>query len=176
MANGDIAHADIESFISLGADFPASSDTSLTETEVDTMCSEINSDVNLILKRLGFSLPVTDSDSIAWLTQTKKFGAAAIVIHGLAAQDSEEENTRADWYWDKYQERLQELIDSGGDILEADVQDDPRPSRVPMLSTSSARNRKRFLRFPQRAAADQYTDEATIDRTRADWKRKIEGY
>lgn len=170
MANGDIDNSDVQAFVELA--------TLATgrDTEIDDICTSINSDVNLILKNLGISLPVTDSDSVGWLKLTKQFGAASLTMELLAGQDTEEENTRAQRFWDRYQARLMELINSGGQNLEADFQTDPVPLSIPQpLSQFDSEVRKRFLRFPQRAAADQFTDQKQIARTRADWKKAIGG-
>lgn len=176
MANGDIAHADVEGFLKLGQNFPSASSTTMTETEADAICDEINADVNLVLKRLGFALDISDADSLQWLKFTKLFGASAVILDGLLAQDSEEDNTRAQRYWDRYMERLTKLVDSGGELLDADRESDPQPNRVPTLVGEwDDEKRKRFLRFPQRAAADQYDHESAIASTRAPWKSAIRG-
>jgi len=176
VANGDIAHADVEGFLKLGAPFPASSDTTMTETEADAICDEINADVNLVLKRLGFALPISDADSLQWLTFTKLLGASSVILDGLLAQDSEEDNTRAQRYWDRYMDRLTKLVESGGDLLDADMETDPQPNRVPTLVGAwSDESRKRFLRFPQRAAADQYDHESELASTSAAWKSATRG-
>lgn len=176
--NGNITVTEIESFLEFGASFPESSDTTLTQTDVNNICDGINAEVNLILDRLGFELPVTATNSVEWLELTKKFGAGSLVIDGLGAQSSEEENTRAQRYWDRYMERIQDLINSGGAILaDAVLQDDPRPSMVPVVyGQRVGARRKRYLRFPQRAAADQYDDEAAIANTRAPWTGAIGGW
>jgi hypothetical protein len=177
MANGDITHADIEKFIEFGAAFPESSDTTLTESDVDSICDGINAEVNLVLKRLGFELPSADPDSIQWLSQTKLFGATSLTLDGLAAQNTEEENQRAERYWEKYQQRIQELIESGGDVIDAPKEDDPHPSNVPVV-TGEFDNElmKRHLRFPQRAAADMFTRNEAIKKARTTWSRAIKGW
>jgi hypothetical protein len=177
MANGDIAHADVEGFLKLGATFPTSSDTAMTETDADSICNEINADVNLLLKQLGFSLPISDADSLQWLTFTKLNGAASIILDGIMAQDTEEENTRAQRYWERYMARLTKLVDSGGEILQAERDSDPQPNRVPIVVGEwDNQQRKRFLRFPQRAAADQYDDTSEVASTGASWKSAIRGF
>jgi len=176
--NGNITVTEIESFIEFGASFPESSDTTLTQSDVNDICDGINAEVNLILSRLGFEMPVTAANSVEWLELTKKFGAGSLVIDGLGGQSSEEENTRADRYWNRYMERIQELLNSGGAILDdAELQTDPLPSRVPVAySERLSRSRKRRLRFPQRAAADQYEDESAVAATRAPWTGAIGGW
>jgi len=176
--NGDITYIDIEAFLALGHDFPETSTTTLTQSDVDEICTNINADVNLILERLGFELPVTGTNSVEWLELTKKFGAASLVIDSLGAQNSEEENTRATRFWTRYTQRLDDLISSGGEILtDAPVQTDPMPSRVPTVyGQRVSSRRKRYLRFPQRAAADQYDDENAVRSTRAGWKSSIRGW
>lgn len=170
MANGDIANTDILVFLELGSLGTGK------DTEIDTLCNEINSEVNLVLKNLGIALPVSDADSLNWLKLTKTFGAGSLTLEKFAAQDTEEENSRAQRLWERYRERLGELISSGGNILEADFQTDPIPNTLPTLVGEFDPNlRKRFLRFPQRVAADQYTDERELTRTRAGWKRAIRG-
>jgi hypothetical protein len=176
MANGDIAHADVEAFIKMGQPFPSSSETTMTETEADSICNEINADVNLILKRLAFSMPISDSDSLEWIKFTKLNGASAIILDGLLAQDSEEGNTRAQRYWDRYMARLNKLVESGGEILQADRETDPQPNRIPtIVGEWDSSQRKRFLRFPQRAAADHHDNDSEIASTGAGWKSAIRG-
>ena len=176
MANGDIAHADVEGFLQLGQPFPSASDTTMTEAEADGLCDHINAEVNLVLKRLGFALPITATDSLQWLEMTKKFGSSALILDGLLAQDSEEDNTRATRLWNLYEKRLQQLIDSGGDLLDAPMETDPQPNRVPVLAGEwSDESRKRFLRFRQRARADHYDNDIAISQTRASWKSAIRG-
>lgn len=170
MANGDISHEDIEQFIEIGT-----LDTTQANA-VDQICNGINSDVNLVLRRLGISLPVTDNDSLEWLELTKKLGAASLSVDYLMGQDSEEENTRSQRYWDKYLARIRELIESGGDILEADFQTDPRPLNVPVsVFDSQASLEKKSMRFPQRAAAEHYEDDLVVRRSRQGYKRAIRG-
>jgi hypothetical protein len=74
--------------------------------------------------------------------------------------------------------RLTQLVNSGGDILDGtDKQDDPRPNNSPLLvGDGSSDGEKRFLRFPQRAAADQYTDEKAIRESGANWKSATGGF
>lgn len=148
----------------------------MTASEADALCNEINAEVNLWLKRLGFSLPIMDSDSLTWLQLTKTLGASAYVLDGLMASDAEQDNTRASRLWDQYEKRLQILRDTGGEILGAERQTSPRPCNVPILvGEYDDSQRKRFLRFPQRAAADQYDDEREIADTDADWAAAIRG-
>lgn len=170
MANGDITNTDVQAFRELGTL------SSGRAAEIDLICDNINSDVNLILRNLGIVLPVTDSDSVLWLKFTKLLGASSMTMELLSGQSTEEENTRAQRDWDKYKERIDALINSGGEILEVTFSTDPIISTLPALvGVNNAEQRKRFLRFPQRAAADQYTDEATIRKTRAPWKTAIRG-
>jgi hypothetical protein len=178
MANGDITHADVEGFIKLGYKFPASSNTAMTEAEADSICDEINSEVNLALKRLGFSLPLGDADNINWTRATKLFGASSIILDGILGSDTEEGNTRATRYWDRFLARLSQLIDTGGAILEdSDRQTDPRPNNQPILyGKSDSEGEKRFLRFPQRAAADHYDNEESILDVGASWRTRIRGF
>jgi hypothetical protein len=180
MANGDILHADVEGFINLGRDFPATSTNPgvMIEAEADSICQEISSEVNLALNRLGFGLPLSNTNNINWARNTKLFGASAIILDGLLGQDTEEGNTRAQRYWDRYINRLSQLMDSGGDILDGeDKQTDPRPSNMPLgVGDASGDYKKRNLRFPQRAAADQYTDERETAKVNAPWKGAIAGH
>ncbi len=173
MANGDITNTDVQNFVDLGAALSVDK-----ASDVDEICVGINADVNLILVRLGFRMPISDTDSLGWLTLTKKLGATALSLDLLMAQDSEEENTRAERYWEKYQLRIQELLESGGDVLAgAEMQADPRPNNAPVLvGELDASQRKRFLRFPQRAAADNYDNDIAIARTRAGWRPAIRGH
>lgn len=176
MANGDVTHTDVEGFLQLGYPLPETSNTTMTAGEADALCNEVNSEVNLWLKRLGFALPITDADSLTWLQFTKTLGASAYILEGLMAQDVEQDNTRATRLWDQYEKRLQVLRDTGGEILDAARQTSPRPCNVPILvGEYDDAQRKRFLRFPQRAAADQYDDEAEIADTDADWVTAIRG-
>lgn len=174
MANGDITNTDVQNFLQLnGVGLTLDSETS---TKVDSLCTSINADVNLILKNLGIALPISDSDSQEWLKLTKEFGATSLTLELLSAQDTEEENTRAQRFWDRYQSRLADLINSGGNLLEADFQTDPIPNTLPALvGQFDASLRKRFLRFPQHAAAVQFDNEQEIARTRAGWKQAIRG-
>lgn len=180
MANGDITHADVEGFINLGRDFPSTSTNPgvMIESEADSICTEISAEVNLALNRLGFSLPLANTNNISWARNTKLFGASAIILDGLLGQDTEEGNTRASRYWERYMARLSQLIESGGDILDgSDKQTDPRPSTMPRgVGDASGETEKRYLRFPQRAAADQYTDEANVRSIGAAWRRAIGGF
>jgi hypothetical protein len=176
MANGDVDHADIEAFLTLGEPFPADSDTTMTEADADAICDDINAEINLILKRLGFQMPITDTDSLTWLSLTKKFGAGALVLDGLMAQSTQEENTRAQRYWDRYETRRMQLAESGGEILDAAMETNPQPNRMPVLvGEHSDEGRKRYLRFPQRAAADHYDNDAEIAATGASWTNAIRG-
>lgn len=177
MANGDIAHADIEQFIKLGRPFPATSSTGMTEDDADIICEDINAEVNLVLRRLGFSLPLSNATNITWVSNTKKLGASSLILDGMMAQDVDEGNTRAGRYWNRYIARLTDLVNSGGDLLDpSDKQTDPRPNNAPYLAgESTEEGMKRFLRFPQRAAADQYTDELAIRESGAGWLSAIGG-
>lgn len=176
--NGNITYVDIESFLATGQSFPVTSDTTFSQSDVNDICDNINAEVNLVLERLGFEMPVTAANSVEWLELTKKFGAASLVIDGLGAQNSEEENTRATRFWERFSDRLNDLMNSGGEILtDATVQTDPMPSRVPTVyGQRVGARRKRYLRFPQRAAADQYDDEAAATQTYAGWKSAIRGW
>lgn len=178
MANGDIQHADVEGFIKLGYKFPATSNTAMTEAEADSICDEINSEVNLALKQLAFSLPLGNADNINWARNTKLFGASSIILDGILGADTEEGNTRADRYWDRYLARIAQLFDSGGSNLEdSDRQSDPRPNTQPILyGKTTSDGEKRSLRFPQRAAADQYDDEEATRNVGASWRRSIGGF
>jgi len=179
--NGDITHTDLEAFIALGSPIPIDATTTLDEDAADAICDSINGEVNLLLDRLGISTPVSASsspNSCEWLKLTKQLGATSLYLDGLTAQNSEDENERANRYWERYTARLQELWSSGGEILaDADTVTDPAPSRVPVVvSASTSASRKRHLRFPQRAAADQYDDELAISRTGAGWRSAIRGW
>lgn len=178
MANGDITHEDVEEFIILGRPFPAASATGMDEKSADSICDEINAEVNLALWRLGFSNPLASADNINWAKNTKKFGASSLILDGMLAQDTEEGNTRARRYWDRYLARLTQLINSGGDILDGtDKQTDPRPTNTPLLvGDGTGDGDKRYLRFPQRAAADQFTDEKATRESGAGWKGAIGGF
>ena len=177
MANGDVTHAEVEGFLQFGNPFPSSSNSTMTETEADSRCSEVNAEVNLALKRLGFSLPIADTDSLTWLQMTKTLGASAYILDGLMAQDTQQDNTRAQRLWTMYERRLSQLLESGGEIIQADRTVDPMPSNVPIIVGEwDANMRKRFLRFPQRAAADQYDDETATRDTDADWSTAIRGF
>jgi hypothetical protein len=180
VANGDITHADVEEFIKLGRDFPATSTNPgvMLESEADGICEEISSEVNLWLKRLGFGLPLSNSDNINWARNTKLFGASSLILDGIMAQDSDEGNTRAGRYWTRYLARMNSLYDSGGDILDpGDKQTDPRPQNTPYLAGEASEDgQKRYLRWAQRAAADQYTDEEAIRSSGASWKSVIGGF
>jgi hypothetical protein len=179
MANGDIQHADVEGFIVLGRPLPTTSNTGMTEAEADGICDEINAEVNLVLKRLGFGLPLGVAENILWAKGTKLFGASSLILDGMLAQDVEEGNTRAGRYWDRYLARINQLIDSNGDILDPDdiSTDDPIASTSPRLvGDTSSEGQKRFLRFPQRAAADQSTDEQAIRDSGASWRSAIAGH
>jgi hypothetical protein len=96
----------------------------------------------------------------------------------LLGQDTEEGNTRGERYWNRYLARLSQLLDSGGDILDgSDKQTDPRPSTMPRsVGDASGDYKKRNLRFPQRAAADQFTDERDTADVNAPWKGAISGH
>lgn len=174
MSNGDITNTDVQDFFSLnGVSLELSSENA---TKVDGLCTSINSDTNLVLKNLGISLPISDNDSNEWLKLTKQFGAGSLTLELLESQDTEEENTRAQRFWDRYKERLAELMASGGSLLEADFEADPRPNTLPTLTAElSSFRAMRHLRFPQRAAADQFVDEAEIAKSRASWKQAIRG-
>lgn len=178
MANGDITHADVEGFIKLGRAFPTTSETGMTATEADGICTEINSEVNLALNRLGFVNPLTNADNINWAKNTKLFGASSLILDGMLAQDTEEGNTRAKRYWDRYLARLTQLVNSGGDILDgSDKQANPRPTNTPLLvGDGTSDGDKRNLRFPQRAAADEFTDKRAVRDSGADWKDAIRGF
>lgn len=171
MANGDVENGDVQAFIELGAELSATK-----ATEVDTICGLINADVNLILANLGIALPVTDDNSVSWLKLTKLFGSTSLTLELLAGQDTEEENTRAQRYWDRYRQNIDQLLNSGGQMLEADFQTDPAPNTLPtVVGEYDASQRKRFLRFPQRAAADHHDNLRAIEKTRAGWRSAIEG-
>lgn len=160
MANGDIQHADVESFLSFGAAFPtaATSEGVLTENEVDGICDDINSDVNLVLRRLNITLPITDSDALNWLDLTKKWGACSIVLDSLKAQDTEEENTRSQRFWDRYMSRLEKLWESGGEILPGVSYNDDNPTTIPTQKSSVTT----ALRFPQLAFVTHRNNQARI--------------
>lgn len=175
MANGDVTYTDVEGFIKLGRAFPETSSTTMTQDDAANICSDINAEVNLILKRLGFALPMTDADSIRWVRLTKLNGAACYTIDGLMAQDSEEGVTRAERYCERYQARLNQLVNSGGEILDADKQTDPRPTSSPLLVGGDEQD-KRYLRFPQRSRADEYDNKQGIEDSGAPWVDYIRGF
>lgn len=173
--NGDITHTDIEAFLKLGSTFPATSNTTLTEDDVDALCTSINSEVNLILADLGFALPVTTTQSVAWLKMVKQHGAGSLTLDGLAALSTEENNTRAQRFWDRYRSWLDQLIESGGDILDAPKQTDPIPSVLPVVfGQYDEAHRKRFLRFPQRARVDHLDNEEEI--ADSDFAGQVRGF
>jgi len=173
--NGDITHTDIESFLKIGSAFPTTSNTTLTEDDVDALCTSINSEVNLILTDLGFSLPITATDSIQWLKMVKQHGAGSLVLDGLASQATEENNTRAQRLWDRYRSWLDQLIESGGDILDAPKQTDPVPSTLPVVfGQYDEAHRKRYLRFPQRARVDHLDNEEEI--ADSDFAGQVRGF
>lgn len=178
MANGDILHADVEGFIKLGYKFPATSNTAMTEAEADSICVEVNSEVNLVLLQLAFSLPLGNSDNINWARNTKLFGASSIILDGILGHDTEEGNTRATRYWDRYLARITQLMNSGGATLDdSDRQVDPQPNNQAILyGKTDSEGEKRFLRFPQRAAADHYDNDRAIRNVGASWRRAIGGF
>ncbi len=176
MASGDVTHAEVEGFLQLGYPFPTASDSTMTESEADACCNSINAEVNLWLKRLGFSLPITNTDDVTWLQFTKTLGSSAYILDGLMAQDSEQDNTRAKRLWDMYEQRLQTLRDTNGEILQTERDSGVRPTNLPMVvGEYSSGYGKAHMRFPQRAAADQYDDEIAINESGGDWASAIRG-
>lgn len=173
MANGDIDFTNIEEMVDFGDPL-----TEENRQRCNEICDHINAEVNLVLKRLGFNLPIASADSNQWLELTKKFGATSLVLDMLGAQNTEEENTRAQRFWDRYLMKLEELYSSGGALLDEDVSGaDTVPSRVPILAGEYGDEQmKRYLRFPQRAAADQFTDERAIRQRPTTWSGAIKGF
>jgi hypothetical protein len=93
------------------------------------------------------------------------------------AQDTEEGNVRAQRYCEMYEERTQKLWNSGGDILEIEKDTDPLVSSSPLLvGGDSDEQQKRFLRHPQRARADEYTNEEAVRDTGAAWGDRVRGF
>ncbi len=159
MANADISHVDVEDTINLGQSLEQDSARDITQ-----LCAEINSDVNLYLTRLGFVLPITDTQSLDWIRLTKKYGATALALDYLMGQDSEEENTRAQRYWDRYLARIKDLLSMGIDTLPgATVQTSPRPNSAPVsVGATSNQGLMNPMRFPQRAAVEQDINDRSI--------------
>lgn len=149
--NGDITSDDVVSSIEFG---PVSEDA---HVKIDEICATINGEVNMYLARVGFA-ELTDDRAIAWAKLTKSFGAISLTIEMFAGQDTDEENSRAQRLWDRYQNRLNELLSSNGMIL-SELGGATVINRLPTVP-SGVRGRQRKLRFPQAAAA---THKANYD-------------
>lgn len=160
MANADISNVDVEDTIDLGGQ-DLKPDVA---RDINQLCVEINSDVNLYLTRLGFVLPITDTQSLDWIRLTKKYGATALALDYLVGQDSEEENTRAQRFWKRYQDRIKQLLDMGtGTLPGATVQTSPRPNSAPVaVGSTSNMSLMNPMRFPQRAAVEHDINRTSI--------------
>jgi hypothetical protein len=159
MANADISHVDIEDTVNFGEPL-----SEAAARDIGDLCDEINSDVNIYLTRINFVMPITDSQSLDWIRLTKRMGATALAIDYLMGQASEEENTRAQRYWKRYQERISTLVSMGKNTLPgAAVETSPRPNSLPVVvDKGSDMALWNPMRFPQRAAVEQEVNRATI--------------
>lgn len=181
MANGDITHEDLEIFLQISP-FPAVSNSALTEDDIDEVAGEINAEVNLVLKRLGFALPITEDNSLKWLALTKKIGLAAWYLDNSMAQDVEEGNTRAQRYYDRYMARISSLVSSGGDLLDAPLATDDEGATINkapiagsggLASVQAVRTHLAFTQYMYNMKGEN--DQFVNDYADSDVKRRTQG-
>lgn len=178
LPNGDCNYAHIEAFLQLSMPLPPESETSMSQNDVDRLCEYHNAEVDLILRQLGFAFPITEPKSLSWIRWTKTLPTAAYVLHGLAAQDSDDSITaRAEVLLEDYTTRTRDLLSSGGEPLDADRVATPRPSRVPIaLSVPRGNLLRRQMRFEQVARVEKLEQEEGLqDFAPDDWLAAIRG-
>lgn len=178
LPNGNCNYAHIEAFLQLGDPLPPTSETSIDQDDVNRLCEYYNAEVDLVLKQLGFAFPITEPNSIQWIRWTKTLPVAAYVLHGMAAQDSDESITaRAELLLEDYRQRIDGLLSSGGEPLDAGRVTTPRPSRVPIALGVPVENLlRRNMRFEQVARIEQLEQEKGLaDFAPDDWLAAIRG-
>lgn len=186
MANGDVTYVQVEEFIQLSSPLPETSETSISQADVNQICEYVNAEVNLVLVELGFVLPLSPdpSDGVTWVQFTKTLAASAYTLLGINAQAGDEGIVeQANQLLTRYQNRTTQLIESGGELiggLESTIT--LRPSRVPvaLMETTSDEIRKsivrRKLRFEQLVRAERYENEQYLaDHMPDEWSGLIRG-
>jgi len=185
--NGDIDYAEVENILKLGQPFPETSDKLLTQADVNELCDWINADVNIILERLSFVMPITDEKSLDWIEHTKAIGAARWALDAIGAQNETEQRSRAEEFWNEYLRRLGLLESSGGSILPADRVPGSRggASVMPYVPTLDAVGANSVLgrsylrskmRLPQLARVQHGDNEETLrDRAPTEWLARMTG-
>lgn len=178
LTNGDINYAHVESFLQFSTPLPPVSETGISQADVNQLANYYNAEVNLILDNLGFAMPITAANSLNWIRWTKTLPVAAFTLHGIAAQDSDETITaRADKLLEEYRRRIEQLTASGGTILDAALDTDPVPTRLPVaLGIPIEQRVRRKLRFEQLARVEKVVnDEFVRDFSPDEWLRAIRG-
>lgn len=150
--NGDITAAEVAQTINFG---PLTEEST---AKIDTICDNINGEVNLYLDQVGHAI-LTNPKAISWAALTKKFGAASLAIEMFAGANTDEENSRAQRLWDRYQDRLRELLSTGGAILGDTATE--IINRLPTVPRNS-RRAGRVARFPQSAAIAHHVNEQKL--------------
>jgi len=115
--------SDIEARIQ-GFSFSATSEPS--STEGTSFITAIEAEMNAALKRLGFTVPITQAaspKSYAQLKDIAAWGAAWLTLEAINALTSGEEDTRAARWKKTYEDRMSAIVRDGGDLLYDAVRD-----------------------------------------------------
>ena len=181
LANGDINYLHVEVFLQLSSPLPPTSETSMDQDDVNILCGYYNAEVNLVLQELGFAFPITEAWSLEWIRWTKTLGVSAYVLLGIAAQDSDESITaRANDLLSGptgYQTRIERLIATGGEPLQAEKESDAPASAPVALSVPIAGRARRHLRFEQAVRVDNLVnDDYVSDFAPEEWLAAIKGF
>lgn len=186
LINGDTNYMYVEQFLQLGEPLPPESDGSISQLDVDQLAKYYNAEVDLVLAEIGMIFPLSppDAKAIQWVRWTKTLAVAAYTLQGIAAQISGEAGDgRPEQFLEDYQNRLQNLIDTGGEFLDLDRNPERRPPlrvpAVPGLGSSEDILKmiiRRRLRFEQAVQVDRFeNEEAIADFAPSEWLALIRG-
>lgn len=95
-------------------------------TEVEQNISLIEAEMNAAFNGLGFTVPITGTESLKICKAIGQWGVAAWVLDDIYALTSVEEDERAARWWSKYEKMMNAIIGTGGDQLH----DAPRAATV----------------------------------------------
>jgi len=168
-----IVVTDVESLI---GDVDFTDTTTPTTTEVTQFITWVEGKVNALLYQLGFTVPVTATESKKLIEATVLWGAGALTLEAMSAMGGgEQENTRLDRWWKFYEGGLGDILNSGGEVLyDAGRATSPRINMLPTIfGDERSETVDHKLTFRQLAAKRQYENEQDIRKTVASWKSAL---
>jgi hypothetical protein len=157
-----VAVSDVESKIQ-GTEFNATSEPS--STEVEQNITLIEAEMNAAFVHLGFTVPITGTESLKVCKAVALWGAAAWTLDDIYALTNVEEDERPARWWRKYEKMMEAIINSGGDQLhDAPRAEAVRVNTAPILAGEDSQEAN--MRFGQLTRHRQAYRDSQLERYR----------